>query len=995
MEQRNNRGELKELHEMFGECVPRNVINEIGNKMSWDVTRTVDHLIKYIEAQNEGKATGVDNLKIQYKVSECQENDRDVDVLIESENFSGPGMSDSQARSTGAIRKQPREVERVPNFSDFLKTGDNVFKDTVKAPEKKMLCHPLMEEICKEINSGIKVMILMRGLPGSGKTHLARTIIDQTVKGDYRRYIFSSDNFFYDVNGVYRYDLDKLSEAHAFNQNCVFKRAYDGWSPIIVDNTSMKLWEMHVYCKYAIQFGYVVRILEPTTPWAWNISRLSQMNKHSVPRESIERMLLKYEKVSGEHELLATFQMNYSVSMPQLRHHPPVELPPPDDPPAEIHNDLREKSEASGSPSDDSSLVSPEHMVVDWPSHEDEVNTFWNISSKAEPQGNSLRATEEVKEQRTPRKNSVPENSLLHLLKESIMPKKENAASAQKAISFEKHRKGCQNENESFVQVRQIYPTIPIQYLWDLFVTCKGDSEWTVDIILQEETLVPQLEDSTSANDLWCSCDGIDYKESPWVTDSPVEVKKVNISTPQRQRNQRKNAEADELAAVKRHIEEAISINDAQYSDHVKKIRDIRRGIFPTSSCSEIATESPESADMGACCMQEREDSPSSETSDPEDEMVMEVDLGDTLINHMENLFLLDGGLSEKPKDVKTTVFMPVSLLRQLHALWVESLFNQLEEQRAKDLMEDEEYARLLMMQDYGESPDSFLQDRVDIGDMADMEFTWEAYKREQWQDTTPQTLAAQLTRTKLHETFPEADKSFLDEILAANNFKFTPTVELLMQSLGKDRKSVKDNGLKIIEEMRRESVKMEQKKADVPVNEKSNVRKRNEVLKEFEETRNMASYHTQLKSECYQKAQGAIQKNLVGVAGYYNQVANLHRKKIDEYNHIAANCIVEAHNLKQNNSEMLDLHYLHVSEAIVCLDVFLDRHINYLRTRKIPYKFVFVITGRGLHSARGVPTIKNNAKQRLNQRSLRCSEVNPGLLKVKIFYNSKMSEET
>jgi hypothetical protein len=41
-------------------------------------------------------------------------------------------------------------------------------------------------------------------------------------------------------------------------------------------------------------------------------------------------------------------------------------------------------------------------------------------------------------------------------------------------------------------------------------------------------------------------------------------------------------------------------------------------------------------------------------------------------------------------------------------------------------------------------------------------------------------------------------------------------------------------------------------------------------------------------------------------------------------YNHKAANCIMEVHNFTQNNPDMLDLHYLHLAEAIQCLDLFL-----------------------------------------------------------------------
>lgn len=73
-------------------------------------------------------------------------------------------------------------------------------------------------------------------------------------------------------------------------------------------------------------------------------------------------------------------------------------------------------------------------------------------------------------------------------------------------------------------------------------------------------------------------------------------------------------------------------------------------------------------------------------------------------------------------------------------------------------------------------------------------------------------------------------------------------------------------------------------------------------ALKEFEDTRNLAMRHTQLKAECYNKAKEAYQRGNTSVALYYSQVANLHKSKIDTYNHKAANCIMEVHNLTQNN---------------------------------------------------------------------------------------------
>lgn len=130
--------------------------------------------------------------------------------------------------------------------------------------------------------------------------------------------------------------------------------------------------------------------------------------------------------------------------------------------------------------------------------------------------------------------------------------------------------------------------------------------------------------------------------------------------------------------------------------------------------------------------------------------------------------------------------------------------------------------------------------------------------------------------------------------------------------------------------------------------------------------------HHHQFRMECFQKAKEASQKRNSDVAYYYLQIAKLHHHKIDYYNHLSANSIVNVHDLTHNNAELLDLHYLLVQEAIPCLEVFLDSHIERLRRKKLPYKHIFLITGRGLHSAGGIPTIKMNVKNYLTKRGLR-----------------------
>lgn len=142
-------------------------------------------------------------------------------------------------------------------------------------------------------------------------------------------------------------------------------------------------------------------------------------------------------------------------------------------------------------------------------------------------------------------------------------------------------------------------------------------------------------------------------------------------------------------------------------------------------------------------------------------------------------------------------------------------------------------------------------------------------------------------------------------------------------------------------------------------------------ALRDFEENRNMAQHHHHLKAECYAKAKEAFQRHDGEIAFYYTNVANLHKNKIDMFNHKAANAMVEVHSYTQKNPDMLDLHYLHSDEAIQCLDIFLDKQIVQARTMPRNFKAIFVITGRGLHSANGFATIKHKVKHRLKERYL------------------------
>lgn len=133
------------------------------------------------------------------------------------------------------------------------------------------------------------VLILMRGLPGSGKSTRARELLSSGPNG----VILSTDDYF-DYRDGYRYEPGLLGAAHEWNQRRAKDALFDGRSPVIIDNTNLQAWEMKPYVQMAVDRGYRVHFCEPETSWKFDTFELERRNKHGVPQEKILQMLDRY-----------------------------------------------------------------------------------------------------------------------------------------------------------------------------------------------------------------------------------------------------------------------------------------------------------------------------------------------------------------------------------------------------------------------------------------------------------------------------------------------------------------------------------------------------------------------------------------------------------------------------------------------------------------------------------------------------------------------------
>ena len=127
----------------------------------------------------------------------------------------------------------------------------------------------------------------MRGISGSGKSTKARELGQNGI-------ILSTDDFF-KINGKYKYDQDRIGQAHLWNQARAKKAMEQGVSPIVIDNTNVIAKDAKPYAEEALKYGYKIKIAEPDTPWKFDAEELTKRNNHGVPKEVIEEMLEKWQ----------------------------------------------------------------------------------------------------------------------------------------------------------------------------------------------------------------------------------------------------------------------------------------------------------------------------------------------------------------------------------------------------------------------------------------------------------------------------------------------------------------------------------------------------------------------------------------------------------------------------------------------------------------------------------------------------------------------------
>lgn len=138
-------------------------------------------------------------------------------------------------------------------------------------------------------------LVLIRGIPGSGKTTHARHLVKSLGRFDHLDYMdkpnvvhFEADMFFCRNPGnEYKFDPSKLKDAHGWCQESAENAMKQGINHVIISNTFVKRWEMQKYLDLAREYGYDVQEVTVKGPWK---------SVHGVPEHAIERMKKNWEE---------------------------------------------------------------------------------------------------------------------------------------------------------------------------------------------------------------------------------------------------------------------------------------------------------------------------------------------------------------------------------------------------------------------------------------------------------------------------------------------------------------------------------------------------------------------------------------------------------------------------------------------------------------------------------------------------------------------------
>lgn len=148
---------------------------------------------------------------------------------------------------------------------------------------------------------GERILYIVRGLPGSGKTTISKKLVDPVIlcpldnlsasprdHSEFRvRPVYSADDYFTNEKGVYNFNKDKIKEAHLQCQENVMKAMSFPWvCKVAVANTFTEKWEARPYFELAEKYNFKPFVIDCQNDFG---------SIHEVPKEEVDKMKARWD----------------------------------------------------------------------------------------------------------------------------------------------------------------------------------------------------------------------------------------------------------------------------------------------------------------------------------------------------------------------------------------------------------------------------------------------------------------------------------------------------------------------------------------------------------------------------------------------------------------------------------------------------------------------------------------------------------------------------
>lgn len=128
-----------------------------------------------------------------------------------------------------------------------------------------------------------KALILLRGLPGAGKSTLAKLLSEDGLYP-----LLSIDSYFTNDKGVYDFKFDENHKAYKACEQQTEEALKQNRQKVFVDNTFTLDWEMEPYFKLASTYKYQLHIVTVE-------NYHNSGNIHNVSTDQLQKMAEKYK----------------------------------------------------------------------------------------------------------------------------------------------------------------------------------------------------------------------------------------------------------------------------------------------------------------------------------------------------------------------------------------------------------------------------------------------------------------------------------------------------------------------------------------------------------------------------------------------------------------------------------------------------------------------------------------------------------------------------